>query len=115
MPIAGMPDRLVGGTLRDRMRGTPAEGNVHAKTGPMTAVHALAGYVTAVDGQRLVFAMNANNHLDEVLAPIEDAVAVRPAKYRGTADTSQPTTIELAPRTVTGPRADLECNWTKSC
>lgn len=51
LPIAGRD-----GTLRKRMRGTPAEGNVCAKTGSVTGVSTLAGYCTAPNGHRLAFA-----------------------------------------------------------
>ncbi|MBA3854006.1 MAG: D-alanyl-D-alanine carboxypeptidase/D-alanyl-D-alanine-endopeptidase [Gemmatimonas sp.] len=57
LPVAG-----VDGTLRDRMRGTLAAGNVRAKTGTLDRVRALSGYVTTADGQVLLFSMLANNH-----------------------------------------------------
>jgi D-alanyl-D-alanine carboxypeptidase/D-alanyl-D-alanine-endopeptidase (penicillin-binding protein 4) len=56
LPIAG-----VDGTIRNRMRGTRAEGNVHAKTGSISNSRALSGYVTTLDGEMLIFAMIANN------------------------------------------------------
>jgi len=64
LPIAG-----VDGTLQWRMRNTPAENNVHAKTGSMSFVHCLAGYVTSSDGERLAFAIMLNNYDPPAGAP----------------------------------------------
>ena len=52
LPVAG-----VDGTLKKRMKGTAAEGNVQAKTGTLTGVISLAGYLTAASGHRLCFAI----------------------------------------------------------
>jgi D-alanyl-D-alanine carboxypeptidase/D-alanyl-D-alanine-endopeptidase (penicillin-binding protein 4) len=57
LPVAGRD-----GTLAARMRGTPAAGNVHAKTGTLSGVRALSGYVTTAAGERMVFSMIANHH-----------------------------------------------------
>jgi D-alanyl-D-alanine carboxypeptidase/D-alanyl-D-alanine-endopeptidase (penicillin-binding protein 4) len=57
LPVAG-----VDGTLAGRMRGTPAAGNVHAKTGSMTYVNCLAGYVTSAAGEHLAFAILLNDY-----------------------------------------------------
>lgn len=57
LPVMG-----VDGTLRSRMKGTPAEGNVKAKTGTIGGVRALSGYLTANNGNRLAFSMIANNY-----------------------------------------------------
>ena len=56
LPIAGRD-----GTLQTRMRDTSATGNARAKTGTKTGVRALAGYVDTRDGERLAFAILANN------------------------------------------------------
>lgn len=69
MPIAGNPDRMTGGSLRYRLRGTAAENNLHAKTGSMAGVSSLSGYITDADGRRLVFSMISNNYLSDA-API---------------------------------------------
>jgi D-alanyl-D-alanine carboxypeptidase/D-alanyl-D-alanine-endopeptidase (penicillin-binding protein 4) len=55
LPVAG-DSKL----LRRRMRNTPAEGNLHAKTGTTNDVVALAGYVTAVNGEVLAFSFLYN-------------------------------------------------------
>lgn len=56
LPIAG-----VDGTIESRMRGTPAEGNLRAKTGTIDKARALSGYVTTADGRTLIFSTLANN------------------------------------------------------
>jgi D-alanyl-D-alanine carboxypeptidase/D-alanyl-D-alanine-endopeptidase (penicillin-binding protein 4) len=57
MPVAGRD-----GTLANRMRGTPAEANVHAKTGTLSGVRSLSGYFTTAAGERMVFSMMVNHH-----------------------------------------------------
>jgi D-alanyl-D-alanine carboxypeptidase/D-alanyl-D-alanine-endopeptidase (penicillin-binding protein 4) len=69
LPIAGNTDRISGGSLRYRLRGTPAENNLHAKTGSMAGVSSLSGYITDAQGRRLVFSMISNNYLSTA-API---------------------------------------------
>jgi D-alanyl-D-alanine carboxypeptidase/D-alanyl-D-alanine-endopeptidase (penicillin-binding protein 4) len=55
LPVAGDSE-----LLKRRMRNTPAEGNLHAKTGTTNEVVALAGYVTAVNGEVLAFSFLYN-------------------------------------------------------
>jgi D-alanyl-D-alanine carboxypeptidase/D-alanyl-D-alanine-endopeptidase (penicillin-binding protein 4) len=80
LPIAG-----VDGTLRTRMRGTPAEGNVRAKTGSLSSVASLSGYVTTAAGERLVFSMMLNNYPDAAAVRRDsiDAIAVMLASFAG--------------------------------
>jgi D-alanyl-D-alanine carboxypeptidase/D-alanyl-D-alanine-endopeptidase (penicillin-binding protein 4) len=57
LPVAG-----VDGTLRTRLRGSAAEGNLHGKTGTLSGVNSLAGYVTTAAGEPLVFALMLNHY-----------------------------------------------------
>ena len=52
LPIAG-----VDGTLKKRMQGTLAQGNVRAKTGTVTGISSLAGYLTTANNHVLAFAI----------------------------------------------------------
>lgn len=80
LPIAG-----VDGTLRTRMRGTPAEGNVRAKTGSLSSVASLSGYVTTAAGEHLVFSMMLNNYPDAAALRRDsiDAIAILLASFAG--------------------------------
>ncbi len=57
LPIAG-----VDGSLRNRMKKTRAEKNVHAKTGTLRWANALSGYVTTAAGERLAFCLMLNRY-----------------------------------------------------
>jgi D-alanyl-D-alanine carboxypeptidase/D-alanyl-D-alanine-endopeptidase (penicillin-binding protein 4) len=55
LPVAGESE-----LMRHRMLGTPAAGNLHAKTGTTNDVIALGGYVTAENGEVLAFSFLFN-------------------------------------------------------
>jgi D-alanyl-D-alanine carboxypeptidase/D-alanyl-D-alanine-endopeptidase (penicillin-binding protein 4) len=44
------------------MRGTAAQGNCIGKTGTLTGVSALSGYIQKVDGSWLAFSILVNNY-----------------------------------------------------
>jgi D-alanyl-D-alanine carboxypeptidase/D-alanyl-D-alanine-endopeptidase (penicillin-binding protein 4) len=79
LPVAG-----VDGTLEKRMRGTPAEGNVHAKTGYVDKARSLSGYVTTADGRMLLFSALCNNYVvpTRAVERVQDALAARLAALR---------------------------------
>lgn len=80
LPIAG-----VDGTLRLRMRDTPAQGNLHAKTGSLSSVASLSGYVTTAAGEHLVFSMMLNNYpsASAVRRDSIDAIGILLASFAG--------------------------------
>jgi D-alanyl-D-alanine carboxypeptidase/D-alanyl-D-alanine-endopeptidase (penicillin-binding protein 4) len=80
LPIGG-----VDGTLRTRLRGTPAAGNLRAKTGTISGVASLSGYVTSAAGERLVFSIILNNYPEESSSRRShiDAIAILLASFSG--------------------------------
>jgi serine-type D-Ala-D-Ala carboxypeptidase/endopeptidase (penicillin-binding protein 4) len=57
LPVAGESE-----LLRRRMRATPAQGNLHAKTGTTNTVIALGGFVTAKNGEIMAFSFIYNGN-----------------------------------------------------
>jgi D-alanyl-D-alanine carboxypeptidase/D-alanyl-D-alanine-endopeptidase (penicillin-binding protein 4) len=51
-PVAGTD-----GTLSYRMKDSPAQNKVHAKTGTLSGVSSLSGYITADNGHLLAFSV----------------------------------------------------------
>lgn len=67
------------GTLSDRLKGTPAEGKVFAKTGGLTGVRSLAGYCTDADGEQFAFCIITNNFTSPMreITALHDSIALR--------------------------------------
>ncbi|HEY8175799.1 MAG TPA: D-alanyl-D-alanine carboxypeptidase/D-alanyl-D-alanine-endopeptidase [Gemmatimonadaceae bacterium] len=74
LPVAG-----VDGTLRGRMRSTTGEANVRGKTGTLSNVRSLSGYVTTAGGRLLIFSVLCNNYLvpTAYITRVQDTIAVR--------------------------------------
>lgn len=73
----GLPRAGGTGSLRSRFTATPVEGRVRAKTGSISRVNTLSGYVDLPDGRFLTFSVMANHHAQParaVLARIDSVV-----------------------------------------
>ena len=57
LPVGG-----IDGTLENRFPSGPAQANVRAKTGTMTSVSSLGGYVSTESGRPIAFALMCNNY-----------------------------------------------------
>lgn len=92
LPVAGRS-----GTLATRFRGNPAEGRMHAKTGSLNQVSALAGFVALPEGETATFAYVANQDpIDPSVRAVEDVLGavlgayVPPCRASGGADLVAP-------------------------
>lgn len=75
--LEGLPIAGVDGTLAHRMKKTPAYKKVKAKTGTITAISSLAGYVENSKGEVLAFAILNQNVLKTIQAHrFQDAFCV---------------------------------------
>jgi serine-type D-Ala-D-Ala carboxypeptidase/endopeptidase (penicillin-binding protein 4) len=61
--FTSLPTAGVSGTLKNRMRNTAVTGSVHAKTGTLTGVRALSGYMEHPEYGTLVFSIIANQSI----------------------------------------------------
>jgi D-alanyl-D-alanine carboxypeptidase/D-alanyl-D-alanine-endopeptidase (penicillin-binding protein 4) len=80
LPIAGQD-----GTLERRMRETAAAGKVRAKTGTLSYVNALSGYLQTRSGQLLIFSMMGNNYVGpgRDVTQVMDQICVLLADFEG--------------------------------
>jgi len=88
LPVAGSD-----GTLTERFIGSPAAGRIHAKTGTISHVNALSGYMDLPSGERLAFSIfgnadlldsrDAEKTIDEIALAIYEKFAGRTKRRSG--------------------------------
>ena len=96
--LAALPLAGVDGTLRRRMKDTPAAQNVQAKTGTLRWANALSGFVTTAAGEHLAFSLMLNRYAappDVKKANDLDDVVVMLARFSGHVE--QPLATQYAP------------------
>jgi serine-type D-Ala-D-Ala carboxypeptidase/endopeptidase (penicillin-binding protein 4) len=71
------------GTVYNRMRGTAAQDDCHAKTGTLHDVSALAGYCTTSNGRRVAFAFLMNRVWPATARALQDRMTATLARYTG--------------------------------
>jgi serine-type D-Ala-D-Ala carboxypeptidase/endopeptidase (penicillin-binding protein 4) len=74
---AGLPLAGMAGSLKTRFVGTQLAGRVRAKTGSISRVHSLSGYIELGGGRALTFSIEANHHAETsktMLAAIDSMV-----------------------------------------
>lgn len=74
LPIGGQSDRLIGGSLRKRFSEVAFQDRVIAKTGHISGVYTLAGYVKANSGRTYAFAIMTQNQTSIKLSAIDAVV-----------------------------------------
>ncbi|SOC36476.1 D-alanyl-D-alanine carboxypeptidase/D-alanyl-D-alanine endopeptidase [Ureibacillus acetophenoni] len=78
LPVSANSTRMVGGTLRNRLKDPLTAGKVFAKTGSLNGVAALSGYIEANSGNRYIFSVLVQNKSGA--APVIDEIVLEIAK-----------------------------------
>lgn len=81
--VASLPAAGIDGSLEERMTGLVARGVVHAKTGSLSGVSALAGFARTADGEPLAFAILMGHFLGsgETQLGIQDRICDLLCRY----------------------------------
>jgi D-alanyl-D-alanine carboxypeptidase/D-alanyl-D-alanine-endopeptidase (penicillin-binding protein 4) len=91
---AGLPVGGTSGTLSDRFTDPAVKGRIHAKTGTLTSVSALTGFVDTTQGPSLTFSYIASGRtVDNALLKIQDTLGADLVQYP-----QGPTLAQLGPR-----------------
>jgi D-alanyl-D-alanine carboxypeptidase/D-alanyl-D-alanine-endopeptidase (penicillin-binding protein 4) len=78
LPVAGRD-----GTLASRLRSVATAGRVLAKTGTLTYINSLSGYLTNSDGETLVFSIICNDETEKASStPVIDEIVTRLASVQ---------------------------------
>jgi D-alanyl-D-alanine carboxypeptidase/D-alanyl-D-alanine-endopeptidase (penicillin-binding protein 4) len=72
--MASLPLAAVDGTMRKRLSGADVAGQAHIKTGSLSGVRAIAGYVLDARGRRVVVVFIANHANAGNAQPVQDAL-----------------------------------------
>jgi len=77
----------VDGTLRNRFKGTAAQGNIRGKTGTIDQVSALSGYLTTAGGEQIVISIVVNGVPTPAMrTSLIDEIVVKLANFNGKVD-----------------------------
>lgn len=79
LPVAG-----IDGTLSSRMKNSPAENNLHAKTGTISGVTSLSGYVKTPENEMLAFSIIMQNFIgtNKPYREAQDAIGILMASFK---------------------------------
>ncbi len=75
LPMSANSDRMIGGSLRNRLKSPITKGKVYAKTGAIDGVNTLSGYLTAKSGKPYIFSILVQNQKGTIPA-IDEIVEV---------------------------------------
>ena len=72
--MASLPVAAVDGTMKKRLSGADVAGQAHIKTGSLSGVRAIAGYVLDAQGRRVVLVLFINHANAGNAQPVQDAL-----------------------------------------
>lgn len=82
LPVSGHEEKMIGGTLRHRLNSENTKGKILAKTGTLTSVSSLSGYMESKTGKKYIFSILLNHLTDEDKGKkIEDKIMETLAEY----------------------------------
>lgn len=79
-----LPNAGIDGSLEDRMKNSPAQNNLHAKTGTISGVTTLSGYVRTQDSELLAFSILIQNFIgsNKPYRAVQDAIGILMASFK---------------------------------